>query len=64
MPIALGGGLGLDRVGVDVLEELEATTAVRSLEHGDLGVVAVEADAVSVHYTLTVSRPRTLRPGR
>ncbi len=38
------GGLRLDRVGVDVLEELEATAAVRRLEHRDLGVVAVEAD--------------------
>ena len=38
------GGLGLDRVGVDVLEELEATVAVRRLQHRDLGVVAVEAD--------------------
>src|SRR5262249_60905633 len=38
------GGLRLDRVGVDVLEELEATVAVWRLEHGDVGVVAVEAD--------------------
>src|SRR6516225_1458659 len=38
------GGLRVDRVGVDVLEELEATVAVWRLEHGDLGVVAVEAD--------------------
>src|SRR4029077_7967781 len=38
------GGLRLDRVGVDVLEELEATVAVWRLEHGDLCVVAVEAD--------------------
>ncbi|EON24614.1 multi-sensor signal transduction histidine [Nocardioides sp. CF8] len=38
------GGLRLDRVGMDVLEELETTVAVRRLEHGDLGVVAVEAD--------------------
>ena len=37
-------GLRLDRVGVDVLEELEATVAVRGLEHRDVGVVAVEAD--------------------
>jgi hypothetical protein len=29
---------------VDVLEELEATVAIWCLEHGDLGVVAVEAD--------------------
>jgi hypothetical protein len=29
------GGLGLDRIGVDVLEELETTIAVRCLEHGD-----------------------------
>src|SRR3954447_25251502 len=34
----------LDRVRVDVLEELEATLAVRRLQHGYLGVVAVEAD--------------------
>src|SRR6476661_7723771 len=38
------GGLRLDRIGVDVLEELEATVAVRRLEHGDIGVVVVEAD--------------------
>ena len=38
------GGLRLDRVRVEVLEELETTVAVRRLEHGDLGVVAVEAD--------------------
>src|SRR5512138_1831055 len=38
------GGLRIDRVGVDVLEELEATVAVRRLEHGDVGVVAVEAN--------------------
>src|SRR3954466_6692405 len=38
------GGLRLDRVGVDVLEELEATVAVWRLKHRDLGVVAVEAD--------------------
>ena len=45
VPISLGrGGLRLYRVGVDVLEELEATVAVRCLEHGDLGVVTVEAD--------------------
>ena len=37
------GGLRLDRLGVDVLEELEATVAVWRLEHGDVGVVAVEA---------------------
>ena len=29
---------------MDVLEELEAAVAVWRLEHGDLGVVAVEAD--------------------
>jgi hypothetical protein len=39
------GGAGVDRVGVDVFEEFEATVAVRRLEHGDLGVVAVEADS-------------------
>src|SRR5919197_1547050 len=38
------GRVHLDRVGVDVLEELEATVAVRRLEHGDLGMVTVEAD--------------------
>jgi len=38
------GGLRLDRVGVDVLEELDVTVAVWRLEHGDVGVVAVEAD--------------------
>jgi hypothetical protein len=38
------GGPGLDGVGVDVLEELEATAAVGGLQHGDVGVVAVEAD--------------------
>jgi hypothetical protein len=38
------GGLRLDRVGVDVLEKLEATAAVWRLEHGDVGVVTVEAD--------------------
>ncbi len=36
-------GLGFDRVGMDVLEEFEATAAVWRLEHGDVGVVAVEA---------------------
>jgi hypothetical protein len=36
--------LRLDRIGVDVLEELEATVAVWRLEHGNVGVVAVEAD--------------------
>jgi len=50
------GGLGLDRVGVDGLEELEASVAVRCLQHGDVGVVAVEAE-VSAHSPLTVSRP-------
>ena len=29
---------------MDVLEELEATVAVGRLEHGDVGMVAVEAD--------------------
>jgi hypothetical protein len=38
------GGLRLDRVGVNVLEELEAAVAVWRLEHCDVGVVAVEAD--------------------
>src|SRR4051794_9015493 len=39
------GGLRLDRLWVDVLEKLEATVAVWRLEHGDVGVVAVEADS-------------------
>src|SRR4051812_38986117 len=34
----------LDRVGMDVLEELDASVAVRRLEHGDVGVVAVQSD--------------------
>src|SRR5215212_3125969 len=38
------GGLRLYRLGVDVLEELEATVTVWRLEHRDVGVVAVEAD--------------------
>src|SRR4051812_28598494 len=38
------GGLRLDRLGMDVLEELQATAAVWRLEHRDVGVVAVEAD--------------------
>ena len=37
-------GFGLDGFGVDVFEELEATVAVRCLEHRDVGVIAVEAD--------------------
>ncbi|RAJ68737.1 helix-turn-helix protein [Streptomyces sp. Amel2xB2] len=37
-------GLRLDRLGVDVLEELKATVAVRGLEHRDVGVIAVKAD--------------------
>jgi len=37
-------GLRLDRVGVDALEDLKTTVAVWRLAHGDLGVVAVEAD--------------------
>jgi hypothetical protein len=37
-------GLCLDCVGVDVLEELKATVAVWRLEHGDVGMVAVETD--------------------
>ena len=39
------GGLRLDRVGVDVLEELEATIPVWRLEHRDSGVVTVETDS-------------------
>src|SRR5690606_14765166 len=38
------GGLGLDGVRMEVLEELEAAVAVGRLEHGDLRVVSVEAD--------------------
>ncbi len=38
------GGLRLDRVGMELLKELEATVAVWRLEHRDVGVVAVEAD--------------------
>src|SRR5687767_3013539 len=56
------GGLRLNRVGVDVLEELEATVAVWRLEHRDVGVVAVEADGGVGHSPLTVSRPRTVSP--
>ena len=44
MPISLGRVGSVDRVGVDVFEELEATVAVWRLEHRDVGVVAVEAD--------------------
>jgi hypothetical protein len=44
MPISLGRVGLLDRVGVDVLEQLKATVAVWRLEHGDVGVVAIEAD--------------------
>ena len=32
------GGLRLDRVGVNVLEELELTVTIRGLENGDLGM--------------------------
>jgi hypothetical protein len=56
------GGLRLDRVAVDVLEELEATVAVWRLEHREVGVVAVKADGGVVHSPLTVSRPRTVSP--
>ena len=41
-------GLGLDRGRMDVLEEFEATGPVWCLQHGDLRVVAVEADG-SLH---------------
>jgi len=54
------GGFPLGRVGVDVLEELEATVAVRRLEHRGFYVVAIEADAVSVPIPLTESRPTTV----
>ena len=36
--------LGLDRVGVDVLEELKATVTVRRLKHRELDVIAIESD--------------------
>ena len=38
------GGLCFDRLWVDVLEEFETTVSIWRLEHGDLGVVAVETD--------------------
>jgi hypothetical protein len=38
------GGLVSIASGVDVLEEPEATVAVWRLEHGDMGVIAVETD--------------------
>lgn len=38
------GGAGLDRFGVDVFEELEATVSVCRLEHGDVCAISVEAD--------------------
>src|SRR5205809_7262156 len=37
-------GPRLDRIRVDVLEELKATVTVWRLEHRDLGVVAIKAD--------------------
>src|SRR3982751_5852745 len=37
-------GLHLDRFGVDVLEEFEATVAVWRLEHRNVGVIAIKAD--------------------
>ena len=46
----------------DVLEELEAPVAVWRLEHGDLGVVAVEADGCVGPLPLTSSRPSTVSP--
>jgi hypothetical protein len=45
---------------VDVFEELETGCAVRRLEYGDFGVVAVESDGGVC--PLTVSRPTTLKP--
>jgi hypothetical protein len=68
------GGLRLDRVGVDVLEELEATVAVCRLPSGVwrlasgvwsmamLAWLPSRPTAVSVHSPLTVSRPRTVKP--
>ena len=38
------GGTRLDRVGMDVLEQLEPTVTIRRLEHGDVGVVAIGPD--------------------
>src|SRR3954452_24545424 len=37
-------GRRLDRGGVDVLEELDASVAVGRLEHGDVGVVTVQSN--------------------
>jgi hypothetical protein len=37
------GGRRLDRLGMDVLEEFEATVTVWCLEHRNVGMVAVEA---------------------
>src|SRR6202012_4947837 len=37
-------GFRLDRCGMDVLEELEATVTVRCLEHGNVRMVAIKAD--------------------
>ena len=56
------GGLRLDRVGVDVLEELEATVAVWRLGIAMLAWLPSRPTAVSVHSPLTVSRPRTVSP--
>lgn len=39
------GGARLDGLGMDVLEELEATLTVWCLEYRDLGVVAVQANS-------------------
>jgi hypothetical protein len=36
--------LRLDRLGVDVFEELKSTMAVGGLEHRDVGVVSVKSD--------------------
>ena len=55
MPISLAEWLRLDGVGVDVTRRAEATDAV-ALEHGDVGVVAVETDGCVGHSPLTVSR--------
>lgn len=56
------GGLSLDRIWMNVLEELESALAVWRLQNRDLGVVAVETDGCVGHSPLTVSRPRTVRP--
>src|SRR3954467_149278 len=44
-PYLVGTGrVRLDRVGMDVLEKLQASFAIRRLEHCDLGVIPVQPD--------------------